>query len=102
VSAGIGGLLGAAVRQSSTVTVVAITVSSYLFFLGGGLTTVAFLPSWLQIASHALPTSYAIAAIRQALFYSDLRGVGTDLLALCGFAVVSCGAGFVALRPSSR
>jgi ABC-type multidrug transport system permease subunit len=98
VAAGIGVLLGSFVPHPSTVALVAITVASYLFFLGGGFTTVAFLPGWLQAASRAVPTTYAIDATRQALFYPDLRNVATDLLALCAFAVGGAVAVGVAVR----
>jgi len=98
LSAGIGVLLGSAVRRSATVALVAVTVSSYLFFLGGGFTTIAFLPAWLRTASLAVPTSYAIAAIRQILFYPDLTGVARDLLALCAFTAATTAGGVCALR----
>jgi ABC-2 type transport system permease protein len=98
LSAGIGVLLGSAVRQSATVALVAVTVSSYLFFLGGGFTTIAFLPAWLRTASLAVPTSYAIDAIRQILFYPDLTGVARDLLALCAFTAATSAGGVYALR----
>ena len=98
LSAGIGVLLGSVVRQSATVALVAVTVSSYLFFLGGGFTTIAFLPAWLRTASLAVPTSYAIDAIRQILFYPDLTGVGRDLLALCAFTAATTAGGVYALR----
>ncbi len=101
IAAGIGVLLGAFVRRASTVALVAITVASYLFLLGGGFTTVAFLPRWLQLVGRALPTTYAIDATRQALFYPDLRNVGTDLLALLAFAVGGSVVAALATREST-
>jgi ABC-2 type transport system permease protein len=86
---GLGTLLGVALRDLRLVTMTALNASAYLFFLGGGFTTVAFLPHWLQVASRFVPTSYAIEGLRQALFYPDLRGLGHDLLVLTGCAVVS-------------
>jgi ABC-2 type transport system permease protein len=71
------------------VTMTALNASAYLFFLGGGFTTVAFLPHWLQVASRFVPTSYAIEGLRQALFYPDLAGFGHDLLVLTGCAGLS-------------
>ncbi len=102
LAAAIGVLLGAAVRRSSTVALVAITVSTYLFFLGGGFTTIAFLPTWLRDVSRLVPTSYAIDATRQVLFYPGLHGVGTDLAALVGFMLAATAAGAVALRGATR
>jgi ABC-type multidrug transport system permease subunit len=66
-----------------------LNASAYLFFLGGGFTTVAFLPYWLQIASRFVPTSYAIEGLRQALFYPDLTGFHTDMIVLTGSALGS-------------
>ena len=89
MTVGLGTLLGMALRDVRLVTMTAHDVSAYLFFLGGGFTTVAFLPRWLQAASRFVPTSYAIEGLRQALFYPDLRGVGHDLLVLTGCAALS-------------
>ena len=86
---GLGTLLGVALRDTRLVTMTGLNASAYLFFLGGGFTTVAFLPHWLQIASRFIPTSYAIEGLRQALFYPDLIGFGTDMLVLTGCALLS-------------
>lgn len=86
---GLGTLLGVALRDTRLVTMTGLNGSAYLFFLGGGFTTVAFLPRWLQIASRFIPTSYAIEGLRQALFYPDLIGFGTDMLVLTGCALMS-------------
>jgi ABC-2 type transport system permease protein len=102
LAAGLGVLLGAAFRHSSTVSLAAVIVSSYLFFLGGGFTTIAFLPRWLQLVSRAVPTRYAIDALRQALFYPDLRTFGPNLAALCLFCAASLGAGSLAMRRAWR
>ncbi len=89
MTVGLGTLLGVALRDLRLVTMTALNASVYLFFLGGGFTTVAFLPDWLQVASRFVPTSYAIEGLRQALFYPDLRGFGHDLLVLTGCAALS-------------
>ena len=102
LAGGVGALLGAALRSSSTVALVAITVSTYLFFLGGGFTTIAFLPSWLRDVSRAVPTSYAIDATRQALFYPGVGSAVGDLAALLGFVVVTTAGGALTLRRSPR
>jgi uncharacterized membrane-anchored protein/ABC-type multidrug transport system permease subunit len=86
---GLGTLLGVALRDLRLVTMTALNGSAYLFFLGGGFTTVAFLPYWVQAASRFVPTKYAIEGLRQALFYPDLRGFGHDLSVLIGCAVLS-------------
>jgi ABC-type multidrug transport system permease subunit len=89
MTVGSGILLGIALRDERLVTMVGLNGAVYLFFLGGGFTTVAFLPHWIQIASRFVPTSYAIEGLRQALFYPDLTGFGTDLAILAGCAAVS-------------
>jgi ABC-2 type transport system permease protein len=86
---GIGTLLGVALRDTRLVTMTGLNVAVYMFFLGGGFTTVAFLPEWIQTASRIVPTSYAINGLRQAMFYPDLIGFERDLAALCGFAALS-------------
>jgi ABC-2 type transport system permease protein len=91
MTVGLGTLLGIALRDARLVTMTGLNASAYLFFLGGGFTTVAFLPSWIQLLSRFVPTSYAITGLRQALFYPDLVGFGRDLLVLStcsGFSVV--------------
>jgi ABC-type multidrug transport system permease subunit len=67
----------------------ASVLATYLFFLGGGFTTIAFLPNWLQVVSSFIPTRYAIAGMRQILFYPDLIGVQHDLTVLIGAALGS-------------
>ena len=86
---GLGILLGIAIRDERLVTMIGLNAAVYLFFLGGGFTTVAFLPDWIQTASRFVPTSYAIEGLRQALFYPDLVGFGTDLAVLSGCAALS-------------
>jgi len=95
-------LLGSALRRSTTVALTGVTVASYLFFLGGGFTTIAFLPAWLQTLSRAVPTRYGIDGMRQSLFYSDLLGLKTDLLALGSFALAALVASAIVLGRSIR
>lgn len=88
----LGVLIGVTVRDERLVTMIGLNAAVYLFFLGGGFTTVAFLPDWIQACSRLVPTSYAIEGLRQALFYPDLAGFGRDLAALGGFAALSLAA----------
>jgi ABC-type multidrug transport system permease subunit len=75
-------------------------VATYLFFLGGGFTTIAFLPAWLRHVSDFVPIRYAIDGMRQALFYPDLHGVATDLMVLSATAAVAVAVGAVMVRRS--
>ncbi len=86
---GLGTLLGVALRDTRLVTMTGLNGAAYLFFLGGGFTTVAFLPHWIQVVSRFVPTSYAINGLRQALFYPDLVGFGRDLVVLSACAALS-------------
>ncbi len=100
---GLGTLLGVALRDARLVTMTALNGAAYMFFLGGGFTTVAFLPDWIQIASRFVPTRYAIDGLRQALFYPDLIGFGRDILVLSACAVASVGlASFMLTRAWRR
>jgi ABC-2 type transport system permease protein len=79
MAVGVGLLLGIWLRNARLVAMVGLNLAAYLFFLGGGFTTVPFLPDWIQTASHFIPTSYAISGLRQALFYPELTGLPRDL-----------------------
>jgi ABC-2 type transport system permease protein len=96
MSVGIGLVLGTTLRQARLVAMVGLNLVTYLFFLGGGFATIAFLPNWLQVLSRLVPTSYAIAGLRQALFYPDLVGFGLDLAVMSGVAVAALAAGSIA------
>ncbi len=102
MAVGLGLLLGVGLRQSRLVTMVGLNAAAYLFFLGGGFTTVAFLPEWIQAASRLVPTSYAIAGLRQALFYPDLVGFGRDVLVLAASAVLAAALGTLAWARAWR
>lgn len=86
---GMGVLIGILIRDERLVTMTGLNLAAYLFFLGGGFTTVAFLPNWIQRVSDFVPTKYAIDGLRQALFYPDLIGFSHDLLILGSCALVS-------------
>jgi ABC-2 type transport system permease protein len=102
MTVGLGTLLGVALRDTRLVTMTGLNGSAYLFFLGGGFTTVAFLPQWLQVASRFVPTSYAIEGLRQALFYPDLIGFGTDMAVLTGSALLSVAVASTVLTRALR
>ena len=102
MAVGLGLLLGVALRRGRLVTMAGLSLATYFFFLGGGFTTVAFLPRWMQVVSQFVPTSYAIAGLRQTLFYPDLLGVNRDLLVLSGSAVAAAALGTVALARAWR
>jgi ABC-2 type transport system permease protein len=101
-TAGLGAALGALIPNSRLVAMASSLVATYLFFLGGGFTTIAFLPDWLQEVSDFIPIRYAIEGMRQALFYPDLQGVGTDIAILFATACIATLLGSAAIRKSWR
>jgi len=101
-ASGLGALLGSLLRGSRNVAMASSIVATYLFFLGGGFTTIAFLPQWLRNLSAFNPIRYAIDGMRQASFYPDLTGFPTDIVVLCGTAACSILLGSIAIRKSWR
>jgi ABC-2 type transport system permease protein len=101
-ASGIGALLGTFLRGTRTIALAASLLATYFFFLGGGFTTIAFLPQWIQAISFFNPFRYAIDGMRQALFYPDLTGFSTDITVLIGAALVAVFCGSLAVRRSWR
>lgn len=99
-ASGLGAILGTLLRGTRNIALASSVLSTYLFFLGGGFTTIAFLPDWLQNISSFDPIRYAIDGMRQALFYPDLMGFSTDLAVLIGTAVLAVLAGSIVVRRS--
>lgn len=97
-AAGLGAMLGAVIRGARTVALASTVLSTYLFFLGGGFTTIAFLPPWLRALSAWVPMRYAIDGMRQALFYPTLDGVNHDLLMLSATALITVLLGAIFVR----
>jgi ABC-2 type transport system permease protein len=102
-ASGMGAILGTLLRGTRNIALASSVLATYLFFLGGGFTTIAFLPAWLQAISAFNPIRYAIDGMRQALFYPDLTGLSTDRTVLVGTALLAVLAGsFVVRRSWSR
>ncbi|MBO0823153.1 MAG: ABC transporter permease [Actinobacteria bacterium] len=97
-AAGLGAALGAILRGVRAVSMAAAVICTYLFFLGGGFTTVQFLPTWLHRLTEFVPTSYAIDGLRQSLFYPGLYGFGADMRVLLGTALLAVAVGGVVVR----
>jgi ABC-2 type transport system permease protein len=99
-ASGMGAIVGTFLRGTRNIALAASLLAIYFFFLGGGFTTIAFLPQWIQIISDFNPIRYAIDGMRQALFYPDLNGFSTDLVVLVGTAVVAVILGSLVVRRS--
>lgn len=78
----LGAIVGTTLRGSRIIAMASSVLATYMFFLGGGFTTISFLPEWLQTLSGFIPMGYAIDGMRQALFYNTLDGVLKDLTIL--------------------
>ncbi|GHO98285.1 hypothetical protein KSF_083330 [Reticulibacter mediterranei] len=99
-AAGIGAIVGTLLRGTRNIVMASSVLATYLFFLGGGFTTIAFLPQWLRNISAFNPIRYSIDGMRQALFYPDLSGFSTDMTVLIGTAIVAILVGSVVVRRS--
>jgi ABC-2 type transport system permease protein len=95
---GLGAVLGVTLRGARVVSMAAAVICTYLFFLGGGFTTIQFLPDWLRQVTTLVPIRYAIDGLRQSLFYPGLYGFGADMLVLLGTAAVAVVAGGALVR----
>lgn len=99
-ASGMGCMLGTVLRGSKEIAMASSVLATYLFFLGGGFTTIAFLPAWLRTLSSFDPFRYAIDGMRQSLFYPDLSGIPLDIEVLVITALVSMVVGGFCLRWS--
>jgi ABC-2 type transport system permease protein len=97
---GLGAALGATLRGARLVSMAASVLCTYLFFLGGGFTTVQFLPDWLRTITAFVPVRYAIDGLRQGLFYPGLAGFAADLQVLVVTAILAVAAGAFFVRRS--
>ncbi|HEY4389486.1 MAG TPA: ABC transporter permease, partial [Ktedonobacteraceae bacterium] len=88
-ASGIGAILGTLLQGTRTIALMASLLATYFFFLGGGFSTIAFLPQWIQTISAFNPMRYAIDGMRQAMFYPDLSGLATDIAILVATALVA-------------
>src|SRR5206468_6583846 len=63
-STGLGVLVGLVTRRVTTTVLLGVNVASASFLLGGGFTTIAFLPAFIQNIAHAVPSFYAVEGLR--------------------------------------
>ena len=98
---GLGVLIGVVTRRVATTALVGVNAVAASFLLGGGFTTVAFLPGWVQKVAHAAPTFYSVDALRQAMFYKTTPNVPFDLMVLGLAAGASLAVGALVLSRTS-
>jgi ABC-2 type transport system permease protein len=84
------GLVAAATLIHTKRAVVVVAIADIIFTLVGGvLYPISVLPGWLQWLAHALPITYGLDGVRQAVMSAPNWGaIGTDALALILFTVV--------------
>ncbi len=99
---GVGVLVGLVTRRMTTTAMLGVNVATASFLLGGGFTTVAFLPSFVQGVARAFPTYYAVEGMREALFYESMPGLGRNLTVLAATAAISVLVGAATLAHSGR
>ncbi|HEU0133083.1 MAG TPA: ABC transporter permease [Mycobacteriales bacterium] len=101
-SVGLGVLVGLVTRRVTSTAMLGVNVATASFLLGGGFTTVAFLPSFVQTVARAVPTYYAVEGVREVLFYERMPTLGRNLGVLLATAAVSLVVGSVALARERR
>lgn len=99
-ASGLGATIGTLLKGSKIIAIASSVVATYMFFLGGGFTTIAFLPEWLQTISAFVPMRYAIDGMRRSLFYSTLDGIPKDLMILSLTAIFAIIIGSFTLKKS--
>jgi ABC-2 type transport system permease protein len=85
----LGVVIGVVCRRTTTAVLLGVNALSASFLLGGGFTTVAFLPEVVQQAAHLTPTYYSVNALREAFFYERLASAPHDTVSLAVATAVS-------------
>ena len=83
-----GALVSVAVKEVFEAQTLANLIRFPMMFLGGVFVPVASLPPVLQIVARLLPLTYAVEALRVALFGGSPALAALDLLALAGFTAI--------------
>ena len=88
-STGLGVVVGLATQRLTTTVLLGVNVASASFLLGGGFTTIAFLPPFIQHIAAAVPSYYAVEGLREALFYTDMPTLARNLTVLIATGALS-------------
>ena len=92
-STGLGVIVGLVTQRLTTTVLLGVNVASASFLLGGGFTTIAFLPASIQHVAALVPSFYAVEGLREALFYTDMPTLGRNLTVLFATGMLSLAAG---------
>ncbi|HEX8002103.1 MAG TPA: ABC transporter permease [Mycobacteriales bacterium] len=101
-SVGLGVLVGLVTRRVTTTAMLGVNVATASFLLGGGFTTIAFLPDLIQGAARLFPTYYAVEGVREVLFYEQMPTLGRNVTVLAATALLSVLFGSMALSRQER
>ena len=83
----LGAFVSVAVKEVFEAQTLANFIRFPMMFLGGVFVPVAALPPALQVVARLLPLTYAVEALRAALFSGWSALAALDLLVLAGFAI---------------
>ena len=97
---GVGVTLASVFRVTEKTTLTSILIAFYLFFLSGGIVSLAYLPMWVRWVATFIPNTYAVNLFRNTLLYHSSAGLTTDLLILLAAAAVGLAMGLPAMRRS--
>jgi ABC-2 type transport system permease protein len=97
-STGLGVALGALLQRVQPVLIASAMGAFGLFALAGGLTVLAFEPTWLQNLAAFSPVTYGVHALEQAVFYSSSDQFGRDVLVLGLSGLVAIWLGILMMR----
>jgi len=100
-STGLGVLVGLVTQRLTTTVLLGVNVASASFLLGGGFTTIAFLPPYIQRLAAVVPSYYAVEGLREALFYTEMPTLGRNLTILFATGALSMAAGVWMLSRSA-
>jgi len=98
----LGVTIGAAFQRIQPVIGVSMFIALYLFFLSGGISVLAFEPSWLQSIAAFVPLTYGNHALQMAVFYNSADLLGRDVLVLALFSLVALFLGSMAINRQSK
>ena len=98
----LGVVIGVLCRRATTAVLVGVNAVAASFLLGGGFTTVAFLPEVVQHAARLTPTYYSVNALREAFFYKQMTAAPHDMVTLAAFAAGAVAVAAVVLTHAER
>ncbi len=99
----VGTLLGTLIKNRQPVVSLSFGISIPLFILSGAFGPLTFSPPAIQVVAQLFPVSYAIVLQQHAFhnFTLNTYGLGTNILILCLYALVTIALAALVLRRST-